>query len=154
MLRRIYRDPKNEDVYEKLCEVEGAVFSQLKDLFLMSVSIGYKYGQRKKLSKRGKEFHWSVFSKMEQSILNAVALSESDQIRILDDEYVVENEVDDKVTIIEEYANLGIEYIRSEVLDKGGNVIENLVAYLYSQKDQKDDNGFNLGGLLELSEEL
>jgi dnd system-associated protein 4 len=147
MSRRIFRDAEYEDIYQKLSEGEEAVFNQLKDVFLMAACIGYKNGQRKKLSKRGKEFPWSVFNgSTDESIINAIALSSTNNFRVVIDQQ--EEGEEDRETIIEEYANAGIEYLKCEVLDKGGSPIENLLAYLNSQRKNEDDDIFDLDGML------
>jgi dnd system-associated protein 4 len=147
MSRRIFRDAKYEDIYQKLSEGEDAVFNQLKDVFLMAACIGYKNNQRKKLSKRGKEFPWSVFNgSTDESIINAIALSETNNFRVVIDQ---QNEGDeDRETIIEEYANAGIEYLKSQVLDKGGSPIENLLSYLNIQRIGNSDDIFNLDDMV------
>lgn len=148
MSRRIFRDAQYEDIYQKLCEGDEAVFNQLKDVFLMAACIGFKSGQRKKLSKRGKEFPWSVFNgSTDESIINAIALAETNNFRIVIDQQ--EDGEEDKETIIEEYANAGIEYLKCEILDKGGSPTENLLSYLNSQRDvEEEDDIFNLDGML------
>ena len=155
MPRRISRDLANEDSYQKLYDGEDAVFKQLKDVFLMAACIGFKNEQRKPLTKRGKDFPWAVFNgKTDESIINAIALAETNDFRVLIDEQ--EEGEDDRVTIIEEYANAGIEYLKSQVLDKGGSCVENLLTYLNAQKSQEIDNDINNLGdlLLELSDEM
>lgn len=143
MARRIYRDEKYEDIYQKLCEGEDAIFNQLKDVFLMAACIGYKIGIRTKLRKRGKDFPWSVFNgDTDESIINAIALAESNDVRILIDEQDDGN--DDRETIIEEYANTGIEYLKVEVLDRGGYPVENLLTYINGQQVKDEDDIYNL----------
>jgi len=59
----------------------------------------------------------------------------------------------DRVTIIEGYANAGIRYLKSYVLNKGGSSVKNLLAYLNTQRNQEVNNGINdlVVLLLELS---
>ncbi|MDW8802466.1 DNA phosphorothioation-associated protein 4 [Clostridium sp. A1-XYC3] len=147
MPRRIFRDEKYENIYQKLCEGEDAIFNQLKDVFLMAACIGYKVGIRTKLTKRGKDFPWSVFNgDTDESIINAIALAESNDVKILIDEQ--EQGHDDRVTIIEEYANTGIEYLKVEVLDRGGHPVENLLTYINSQQNKGEDDIYNLDNFM------
>lgn len=147
MPRRISRDEKNEEIYQRLCEGDDAVFNQLKDVFLMAACIGYKIGVRTPLSKRGKDFPWAVFNgDNDESIINSIALAECNDVRVLVDDR--DDDCDDKVTIVEEYANTGIEYLRSEVLEKAGLPLDNMLLFINKQYSENNNEIYELDGLI------
>lgn len=86
-----------------------------------------------------------------QPIINAIVLAETNDLKVITNQEA--KYLNTKITIIEEYANAGIEYLKSEVLDKGGSPVENLLAYLYKQKNDSKDEYIDLALLLELDTE-
>lgn len=151
MPRRLRRS--NEKIYKDLTEGENPVFLTMKDVFLMAACIGFKSGKgRKPLDTVTGQFEWVRFSgRTDEAIINAIALAETSDVQIL---LSTEEQYDRKFTIVEEYANTGIEELKRYVLDAGGNNLENLVGYIYSQKSDEESENEDPDILSELVDEL
>lgn len=141
MPRRIYYEKKNE-MYDPLIKSEEPIFSTYKDLVLFAACIGYKEDKRKPLSSTTGEgeIHWEVFEKniTDVAMVNAIALSETKDLNVLLD---TEEAFDKKITILEEYANGGIEILKEKILALPGESIDNLINYIFKQLKEKKDEG-------------
>lgn len=129
------------DVYEALTggnDPEQTPFFSLKDVFMVACSIGYKKGKsmRKPLETGKKEgIRMEVFTEKERDVLKGIALAETGDIKVL--EKKPDELISGKVlTIAEEYANGGIEELRSMVIEKPGYALLNLVALI--KQDQNE----------------
>lgn len=144
MPRRIYYEKKNE-IYDPLIKSEDPIFSTYKDLVLFAACVGYNEGKRKPLSSATGEgeIHWEVFGKniTDVAIVNAIALSETEDLNVLLD---TEEVFDKKFTILEEYANGGIQILKEKILDQPGEPIDNLIYYILKHVEEKKE-----GGILE-----
>ena len=120
----VHIDPKHHDLYVKLTTGDEAPFKTMKDLFMLSASVGYARGRRTALSGQREIFRWPVFSSQEDiPVLRAIAIAETADTAVLVDQNLV-------LTIAEEYANSGIEEVRREVFERPGTELENLVQLL------------------------
>ena len=120
----VHIDPKHHDLYVKLTTGEEAPFKTMKDLFMLSASVGYAQGRRTALSGIREIFRWPVFSSQEDlPVLRAIAIAETGDTAVLVDQNLL-------LAIAEEYANSGIEEVRREVANQPGSPQENLVQFL------------------------
>lgn len=109
---RIERD--FHDLYRKLGgddESTGsgeAPFSTMKEVFMLSVVLGANKRDRLPLSNPREVFDESVLKARDLTILRAIALVESGDIHILQDESTV-------LRMAQEYANTGIRIIRDRL---------------------------------------
>ena len=102
-------------------------FESMKNIFMLSIFIGYNEEKRIPLGK-DKEmiFAWAQFSPEEDvPLLRALALAETEDVEILTDQ-------DRILTIAEEYANGGIIEIQKQVEDMPGDRVTNLVHLLFN----------------------
>ena len=106
---------------------ELSPFESMKNIFMLSIFIGYNEKKRIPLGK-DKEiiFAWARFSPEEDvPLLRALALAETEDVEVLTDQ-------DQILTIAEEYANGGIIEIQKQVEDMPGDRITNLVDLLFN----------------------
>lgn len=113
------------DLYKQLSEGNDPLqvpFRTMKDIFMLAACIGFERGERRPLvSGKRQIFHYTQFSdQMDIPILKAIALATTNDIQVLAD-------LDEIVFIAEEYANVGIDYIRDMVTDQAGHPLWNLV---------------------------
>lgn len=104
---------------------ELSPFESMKNIFMLSIFIGYNEEKRIPLGK-DKEmiFAWARFSPEEDvPLLRALALAETEDVEVLTDQNRI-------LTIAEEYANGGIAEIQKQVEDMPGDRITNLVDLL------------------------
>ena len=120
----VHIDPKHHELYSQLTTGDEAPFKTMKDLFMLSASVGYARGRRTPLSGQREIFRWPVFSPQDDiPVLRAIAIAETGDTAVLVDQ-------DQLLTIAEEYGNSGIEEIRREVANQPGSPLENLVHLL------------------------
>jgi dnd system-associated protein 4 len=133
MATRFRRPKDKEEIFKSLVQNEDAPFLTFKDVFLMAACLGFKNSNRIELPPGGEQIPWSVFSEStDQAIVNAIALCEKGEFNILLDK---EEQTDEKFRIIEEYANAGLNVLKTELLDAPGDPLDNLINLIFQQED-------------------
>jgi dnd system-associated protein 4 len=122
---RISIDSSLHDLYKQLSEgnnLETAPFRTMKDVFMLAACLGYRRGEPKPIvGKKQQIFHWAQFSEqVDVPILKALAIAWTGDIQVLGDQEQI-------VQIAEEYANAGIQELKSVVVDQLGQPLWNLV---------------------------
>ena len=129
MPRRIRRPADKESVFEALTKGESEVFTTYKDVMMMAACIGYSRKTRKPFDKTLEPISWSIFKDTDAAVINALALAEIDDITILLD---TDDSFELKLTILEEYANAGLEVLQREVLRTAGRSLDNILDIVFS----------------------
>jgi dnd system-associated protein 4 len=114
-------------IYKQLTDGTDSVtvpFKTMKDVFLWAASLGYKRGERRPISgKKLTIFRWAQFSSQTDiPIIKSISLS--------DDINVLLNQ-DEMLNVAEEYANVGIHELRSNIYDEHGQPLFNLIKQFY-----------------------
>lgn len=102
-------------------------FETLKDIFMLAACLGFQKGQAKALGDGKKDnFRLEVFSESDQDIMKAIAVAHSSDVGVLskDPSDAISGEV---LTIVEEYANRGIQEIKRLIVEQPGVSIWNLL---------------------------
>ncbi|WP_461673169.1 DNA phosphorothioation-associated protein 4 [Priestia megaterium] len=136
MPRRIKRPAEYEETYHKLTESEEiyGVFNTMKDVFMLSASIGFKENKPELFQKIGGDIPWTVFKEeIDEPLINSIAIANTEDLTILMND---EETYDRKFKIIEEYANYGIKIIKNKIIDSPGDPIDNLVALIMECEDE------------------
>ena len=95
-----------EHYFQELGNREGRIFENMKDVYMMAIAVGFKFGQKLPFSKSaGEAIALRYFNDEDKKIMDLVALSASDDISILLSEDV---HTDRKYKLLEEYANGGM----------------------------------------------
>jgi len=135
---------KKEEIWDPLVSSDSDifVFKSYKDLFVFAVCVGYVNDKRKPLSNNKKqgEIRWEYLTRENKMVIDSVALSESSDPRLLIDSN--QDYLDKKVKIAEEYANGGIDILKTELLEKPGSPLENLVSYMNKVSKLEEKEGF------------
>ena len=130
---RISIDESHHSTYQELAkrtdkessekETDTRPFEYMKNLFMLATFIGFKNKKRIPLEKGTSIFNWQAFSTDEVSLLDALAITETNSVEVLTDQNKILN-------IAEEYANGGILQIEEEVREMPGDKIDNLLDLL------------------------
>jgi len=113
-------------------DVNPTAYRSLKDVFLMAASIGVKIGRRTPLRERKELIMTSYLNNYpDMAVLNAIAIAEKQDVDVL-------SNLDEILTIAEEYACTGFEELSRRVLAAGIPLL-NLAAYLLEELE----NGSN-----------
>lgn len=148
---RVFTSKEKADLFLKLSKSKQKtgdwIFENNKDLFVFAASLGYKDGKRRELLKRDGEIPLSVFQKSKGNLdfIDLVALGDTKDVYILD--WDDETMVDKKLTILEEYANRGLEIIEEKLFNNNTDIYDNLLQLINSEL--KGDSGNQDIGKLE-----
>lgn len=134
---RIYLDETVSDIYRQLrssakTQPEAAPFETFKDIFMFAACLGFRNGRRVRTDKTGSEIRVSVFTEDDIAILKAIAISETGDVDIL-------TRFSDILTIVEEYANVGIYEVKGYLIDEGGQPLWNLVDLINQNTEDKNN---------------
>lgn len=147
--RRIKRPKNQEDGYKTLIDSEEfGVFSTYKDVFMTSGALGFMEQKRMKFSSSAEGIPWSVFTlDTDETIINAIALAETEDISILRDD---PDSFDKKMQIFEEYAAGGFEILYNLVTDNPKVALTSLFDFIMSMEDEVNDKDRNLRGIADM----
>ena len=134
---RVFTSKEKTDLFIKLSKTKqktkDGIFDNNKDLFLFAASLGYKDNKRRPLLKKDSEIPLSVFQRSKDNLdfIDLVALGDTGDVYILD--WDDEEVVDKKLTIIEEYANRGLEIIEEKLFNNNTDIYDNLLQLINSE---------------------
>lgn len=152
---RVFTSKEKADLFIKLSKTKQKnkdwIFDNNKDLFLFAVSLGYKDNKKRPLAKKDGEIPLSVFQRSKDNLdfIDLVALGDTGDVYILD--WDDEEIVDKKLTIVEEYANRGLEIIEEKLFNNNTDVYDNLLQ-LINRELQGDSDNKDIGSLEDLVE--
>jgi len=152
---RVFTSKEKADLFLKLSKSKQKtgdwMFENNKDLFVFAASLGYKDGRKRELDKRDGEIPLSVFQKSKGNLdfIDLIALGDTKDVYILD--WDDEEMVDKKLTIIEEYANHGLEIIEEKLFNNNTDIYDNLLQ-LVNRELSGDSLGQDIGNLEDLVE--
>lgn len=116
-------------IYKELTEgsnVEEAPFRTLKDVFMLAVCLGYKAGRRQTLQPGSRHtIRKEVFTETDYIMLRAIAVAATGDIEVL-------LRPSELLTIAEEYAQVGIREIETNLVQQSGRPLWNLTELLRS----------------------
>lgn len=121
-------DESVHDIYKQLTEGTDPVaapFRTMKDVFMWAAVLGYQNGKRRSITgKKVTIFRWAQFSEQTDiPLIESLAIAESKDVKVLlSQEYLI--------TIVEEYANVGIHQLKHNILDEPGQSLWNLVNFI------------------------
>lgn len=127
---RVSIDEAVMDIYRELTEgssIEQAPFRTLKDVFMLAVVLGYRRGSRRPTSSSSRHtIRKEVFSDNDYHLLKAIAIATTGDVEVLMNQ-------GDILTIAEEYAQVGIYEVKTELLEQSGRPLWNLVSIVNFQ---------------------
>jgi dnd system-associated protein 4 len=122
---RVSIDEAVMDIYRELTEsssIEQAPFRTLKDVFMLAVVLGYRRGSRRPTPSSSRHtIRKEVFSDNDYHLLKAIAIATTGDVEVL-------MSSGDILTIAEEYAQVGIHDVQTELINQPGRPLWNLVS--------------------------
>jgi dnd system-associated protein 4 len=126
MPRRIRRPKDKEEIFTKLVRSDYELnFLQLSHVFVLAACLGYYYDKSEEFKKSSEQIAWELFDKSEQDIMKAIAL-----ISKGDPSIILEENSDEMLTIIENYASGGLEVLNEKILKEEAHGAERLDALI------------------------
>ena len=122
---RVSIDEAVMDIYRELTEgsnIEQAPFRTLKDVFMLAVALGFRRGTRSPAPSNSKHtIRKEVFTDNDYHLLKAIAIATTGDVAVL----MRQSEV---LSIAEEFAQIGIHEVKSDLVEQAGQALWNLVA--------------------------
>lgn len=122
---RVIIDEAVIDIYRELTDgsnVEQAPFRTHKDVFMLAVALGFQRGTRRSAPSHSKHtIRKEVFTDLDYHLLKAIAIATTGDVEVL----MRQGEV---LTIAEEFAQVGIHEVKSNLMEQAGRPLWNLVA--------------------------
>ncbi|GGC76530.1 hypothetical protein GCM10007216_03860 [Thalassobacillus devorans] len=137
--RRIRRPKEQEHIYTKLTDKnEFGIFESYKDLFMLSLVVGYLEDKRHPFNETLEQLHWQVFKeRTDEPIINMIAFLETQNFMLLSSP--TEEHFDEKITIAEEYAAGGAEKVYNLVMEDEKNALQKIIDYLQEFEEIQDE---------------
>lgn len=137
-----YTDSKYNDVFDTFIKKEDKNKIEIKQLYILAATLGFKNSKRVQVSSKGKETRTSYLSYKEEALLLNMVFADSEINNNIDEIVNLNNKMKIK-NIIDEYANGGLELIveiglphrwNGEFLDNEyGNLTFDLSKYILSE---------------------
>ncbi|MGO4890398.1 DNA phosphorothioation-associated protein 4 [Anaerobacillus sp. MEB173] len=147
--RRIRRPKEQEDIYKSLTDSnEFGIFATYKDVFMLAGAVGFMEKKRKEFTGSAEGIPWNVFTlETDETIINAIALAETEDITILNDD---NEKFDEKMKIFEEYAAGGLEIINNKIMENPKLALNTYFDFIMSMKNEVNDKDRNLKGIADM----
>lgn len=147
--RRIKRPKEQEEGYKKLIDSEEfGIFLTFKDIFMTSGTLGFMEKKKVKFTSSAEGIPWSVFTlETDQAVINAIALSETGDISILNDN---SDTFEKKIQIFEEYAAGGFEILYKLLTDNPKIALTSFFDLILSMENEVNDKDRNLKGIADM----
>lgn len=124
---RVVIDESVIGVYKELTDgtrIEQAPFKTMKDVFMLAVTLGYRKGTRRAAPSSSKyTIRKDVFSESDLYLLKAIAIAETGGVDVLLRE-------GDVLALAEEFAQAGIQDVKAQVLEQGGQPLWNMISFI------------------------
>lgn len=143
MPRRVRRPSAYNDLLNKLTDKEkSGIFETYKDALLFAASIGAFKEKSESFEKSSEPIDYGIFSKRSdnEAFIHLLSIYNRDDIEILSDEYS-----DERVTILEEYANAGLEIIDRKLKNSVSTLdaILDLIHESKTSEEQESERDFS-----------
>lgn len=127
---RVRRPAEQEKIYNELTnKQEFGIFETYKDLFMLSLMIGFLEGGRKTFKDSMEAINWQVFnSPTDELVINMIAYLEREDLSLIYEP--TEENFRRKIKIAEEYAAVGAEKVYQVIMKDQKNGLRELIDYL------------------------
>lgn len=135
-------DSKYNDVYDTFTKKESENKIEIKHLYILAATVGFKNSRRVKIESKGKETRTSYLSYKEEALLLNMVFADSEINNNIDEIVNLNNKMKIK-GIIDEYANGGMQLIFENALshrwngdylnNEDGNLVFDLSKYILSE---------------------
>lgn len=126
-----FSPPKDKADLLKELVGKDSPFNEFRDVLFFAAVIGHREGRRVPLDARGEAIRWDVMINRfgTEIVMDMIAVSEAPDDR----ELLSEARQDERVAIMEEYANGGLEVIRERLSAAGAVPIQSVFVHLLQE---------------------
>jgi len=140
MPRRVRRPKSFNELLNRLTDKEQlGIFDTYKDVLLFAASLAAFKGKSKPFEGSDEQIDYGIFSKKSdnEAIIHLLAIHKRDDINILSEE-----SSDERLTILEEYANAGLEIIDQKLKNSVSTLDAILDLIHETEKEQSQNRDF------------
>ena len=139
---RIRPPAAHREFLDELTDSKEGIFSTKAAALLFAAAIGFQNKQRKPLGQTGEGIRWHIFDNAQDAgFIYALALAETGSLSALDP---TDREADNAVTIFEEYAAGGLDYLETHFRPQPGDSLENLIGILQAAQQAEEGSGVGM----------
>jgi len=133
---RVRRSTEKEDLLTSI--VEGKPFELIASALTFAAALGYAQGRRVPLANvdQGNNIRWEIFQNDGAVLAGMIAAGATDEIEI-----VAPDRVEDRIEILEEYANGGLEILSEEIAARGARTPREVVLDLVLEAETTSPSG-------------
>jgi dnd system-associated protein 4 len=136
-----FSPPKDKADFLKELIGKESPFNELRDILFFAAVVGWREGRRVALSGRGEAIRWDVMSNRlgTEIVMDMIAVATDPD----DKELLSEARQDERVAILEEYANGGLEVLKERIGTAGVLPLQAVMVHLlqeYLHSDKSPDN--------------
>lgn len=140
-----FSPPKDKVDLIKALTADDSPFSEMRDVVFFAAVVGYREKRRVPLSGKGEAIRWDVMK-------NRYATEElTDMLAVMQDpedrEMLSAARHDDRIAILEEYANGGLEFLRERIHEAGAVPLQTVFVQLVQEYLGGDNNSGSTGDL-------
>lgn len=150
MPRRVRRPSSKEELLNQLTDKERAgIFETYKDALLFAAALGAFKGRPKPFEKSSEPIDYNIFSKRSdnEALIHLLAIYNKGDIEVLSEE-----NSDERVAILEEYANTGLEIIEAKIKNST-TVLDAILDLIHSIDDEANTRDRNFEDVIKLFKE-
>ena len=126
-----FSPPKDKVDFIKELIGDGSPFNEMRDVVFFAAAIGYREERRVALNGKGEAIRWEVMT-------NRYATEDfTDMLAVIQDpddrELLSDARQEDRIAILEEYANGGLEFLRERISQTGATTLQKVFVDLIQE---------------------
>ncbi|QHT48501.1 DNA phosphorothioation-associated protein 4 [Bacillus sp. SB49] len=147
--RRIRRPKDQEELYLRLTnKKEFGIFDTYKDIFMLSLVIGFLESERISFNESAEPIPWQVFKeRTDEPLINLIAVLDTGDLSFAMNGS--EEQFHSKITIAEEYACAGIKKLQELIMQDEKNALQIVIDYIQEFESISDCEELNKNRLLK-----
>ena len=126
-----FSPPKDKAEFIKALTGDGSPFNEMRDVVFFAAAVGYREQRRVPLEGKGEAIRWDVMKNryMTEELTDMLAVMQDPEDR----ELLTDARHDDRIAILEEYANGGLEFLRERIREAGARSLQAVFVQLIQE---------------------
>ena len=126
-----FSPPKDKADFIKALTGDDSPFNEMRDVVFFAAAVGYREQRRVPLTGKGEAIRWDVMKNRyaTEELMDMLAVMQDPEDRDL----LSLARHDDRITILEEYANGGLEFLRERIHEAGAVSLQTVFVQLIQE---------------------
>ena len=126
-----FSPPKDKAEFIKALTGDESPFNEMRDVVFFAAAVGYREQRRVPLQGKGEAIRWDVMKNRyaTEELMDMLAVMQDPEDR----ELLSHARHDDRITILEEYANGGLEFLRERIHEAGAVSLQTVFVQLIQE---------------------